>query len=183
MNNKKERQPTEFSDVAAKIEQNLAKKLFKDTSVAWDQTEGQKTLQAQISDILFGTKAQEEMQKMLQRRLRRLEIDLRWAFLERFGFPMKLARGEFIRYQNKEHGVTIFSYEGHPFGVEKEKFIMDDSGKYPRSGPIYLFEKIKEDESIFNILQPRLNPERYFPKRYSVPGFWGLYGYNSLSSQ
>ena len=66
MNNKKESQPTDFSDVAAKIEQNLAKKFFKDTSVAWDQTEGQKTLQARVSNILFGTKVQEEMQKMMQ---------------------------------------------------------------------------------------------------------------------
>lgn len=143
-----------------------------------------KDIRSIFSDMAFrSSMLQEQVHQAQLAYWRRLEIELRWAFLERFGFPMKLARGEFIRYQNKEHGVTIFSYEGHPFGVEKEKFIMDDSGKYPRSGPIYLFEKIKEDESIFNILQPRLNQERYFPKRYSVPGFWGLYGYNNLSSQ
>ena len=172
MNNKKESQPTDFSDVAAKIEQNLAKKFFKDTSVAWYQTEGQKTLQARISDILFGTKAQEEMQKMLQRRWRKLEIKLRRAFLLRFRFPMKLARGEFIRYCNKEHDITIYSYEGRPFAVEKQEIVASSDGNTFKGAVAYRVETVKDDMPIPTLLKTHIallpEPHTFDAMRYSV---------------
>lgn len=172
MNDKKESQPTEFSDVATKIEQNLAKKFFKDTSVAWDQTEDQKTLQARISDILFGMKAQEEMQKMLQRRWKKLEINLRRAFLQRFRFPMKLARGEFIRYCNKEHDITIYSYEGQPFAVEKQVIVVDPDGNSFKGAVAYSVETITDDIPIPTLLKNHiaLLPEQltFDARRYLV---------------
>lgn len=162
MSNKKKSHPDEFSEVAEKIEQNLAKRFFKDTSVTWDQTEGQRNLQAQISDILFDTKMQEEMQKALLRRWRKLEIDLRWAFLERFRFPMKLARGEFIRYYNKEHEITIYSYKGRPFAVESQVIVADSDGNTFSGAVAYRVDIVKDDIPIPTLIKNHipLMPER-----------------------
>lgn len=143
-----------LQDLDSKLAEIAAKRFCK------PEEENMKSIQERISDMIFKeNKLQEEMRRIQEKYWRKLEINLRWAFRERFHFPMKLARGEFIRYQNKEHCITIFSYDGHPFAVEREEFGIDYCSNRSRAFVQSRFETIKDDDTIANILFARISPD------------------------
>ena len=85
-----------------------------------DPDEAMKQIQSVLIDLAFKeSQLKKEMEEAQTRCIRKMSIALRRCFLERFRFPMMLARGEFIRYHAPTE-VTIFYYDGHPFAVEKQ---------------------------------------------------------------
>ena len=151
-----------LQDIDSKLAESAAKRFCK------PEEENMKSIQDRITEMAFEmNKVHEEMRQLQLKYWKKLEINLRWAFRERFHFPMKLARGEFIRYQNREYGITIFSYDGHAFAVEREEFGIDDSSIHPRAFTRYRFETIKEDDTIPNILKARITPD-YGPKTFDA---------------
>lgn len=93
-----------------------------------DPDEAMKRIQSVLTDMAFKkSNLQKEMEAAQERHIRKFSIALRHCFLERFRFPMMLARGEFIRYHAPTE-VTIFYYEGHPFAVEKRGLEVNTDG-------------------------------------------------------
>ena len=101
-----------------------------------DLDEAMKRIQSVLTDMAFKkSKMQQEMEAAQERHIKKFSIALRRCFLERFRFPMMLARGEFICF----HGTSeakVFYYEGQPFAAEKRGLEVNTDGN-EHCGTIY----------------------------------------------
>ena len=101
-----------------------------------DPDEAMKRIQSVLTDMAFKkSKIQQEMEAAQERHIRKFSIALRRCFLERFRFPMMLARGEFICFHGTSE-VKIFYYEGQPFAAEKRGLEVNTDGN-EHCGTIY----------------------------------------------
>lgn len=138
----------------------------------WTEEDQQKVIASiaeTLSEMAFKkSQFEKDIESARTAYLKRLEMDLRRCFLKKFRFPMKLARGTFIRYVAPS-GANVFSYEGRPFAVEKQGFeIKLDSNKHTG---IYhsCLEPIIGDPSLLNIIRTyNLTEGRLFDRYANV---------------
>lgn len=110
------------------LDRNITKKA--DTYVEWnDSNKTMAKIQSILTDMAFKkSQIEKEMETAQTKYLKKKSVALRRSFLERFHFPMQLARGEFICYHCGPREIKVFSYEGQPFAVEKQCINVSSDG-------------------------------------------------------
>lgn len=137
-----------------------------------DPDEAMKRIQSVLTDMAFKkSNLQKEMEAAQKRHIRKFNIALRRCFLERFRFPMMLARGAFIRYHAPTE-VTIFYYEGQPFAVEKRGLEVNTDGN-EHCGTIYSrIYTIFDDFPLRTIIKTFMDQEKEPLKYAEVNPTW-----------
>lgn len=133
-----------------------------------DPDERMKQIQSVLTDMTFKkSNLQKEMEAAQARYIRKTNIALRRCFLERFHFPMMLARGEFIRYHAPTE-VTIFYYDGHPFAVEKQGLEVSADGNEYCGKVFSRMNTIFEDFPLHTIIRTFSLDLEKEPLRYAL---------------
>lgn len=136
----------------------------------WNEEDQQKTIKRiseTLTEIVFQrSQLQMDLETARTHCLKRLEINLRRCFLKKFRFPMKLARGVFIRCTTPS-GANIFLYEGFPFAVEKPGItVKQDDDTY--CGTYFSnMEPVMEDMPLPNIIRTYNLAEEAHLSRYA----------------
>lgn len=128
----------------------------------------EKRIQKVLTDMAFSKNRMAAfMEDATKNYHRRLEIELRKAFLARFRFPMKLARGTFVRWHYSE--MNVFCYDGTPF-LRENSCMCTEPAPYGavRSTAIYSFEPVTSDFLPMPLVQPEWSPTGMTPQRRAI---------------
>lgn len=137
-----------------------------------DSGEAMKRIQSVLTDMAFKkSKIQQEMEAAQERHIRKFGIALRRCFLERFRFPMMLARGEFICFHGTSE-VKVFYYEGQPFAAEKRGLEVNTDGN-EHCGTVYSrIYTIFDDFPLRTIIKTFMDQEKEPLKYAEVNPTW-----------
>ena len=141
------------------LDRNITKKA--DTYVEWnDSNKTMAKIQSILTDMAFKkSQIEKEMETAQTKYLKKMGVALRRSFLERFHFPMMLARGEFICYHCGPKETKVFYYEGQPFAVEKRGMNVSSDGN-EFCGVVYsCIDTIFNDLPLRNIIKAYMGPK------------------------
>lgn len=163
-----------FMMAFAPIIEQKAKKKEDSKTGPWpeDPDEAMKRIQSVLTDMAFKkSNLQKEMEAAQKRHIRKFSIALRRCFLERFRFPMMLARSEFICFYGTSE-VKVFYYEGQPFAAEKRGLEVNTDGN-EHCGTVYSrIYTIFDDFPLRTIIKTFMDPEMEPPKYAEVNPTW-----------
>lgn len=131
-----------------------------ETYVEWnDSNKTMAKIQSILTDMAFKkSQIEKEMEAAQTKYLKKMSVALRRSFLERFHFPMMLARGEFICYYGPKE-TKVFYYEGQPFAVEKQGMNVSSDGN-AFCGVVYsCIDTIFNDLPLRNIIKAYMEPK------------------------
>lgn len=140
------------------LDRNITKKA--DTYVEWnDSNKTMAKIQSILTDMAFKkSQIEKEMETAQTKYLKKMGVALRRSFLERFHFPMMLARGEFICFYGPKE-TKVFYYEGQPFAVEKRGMNVSSDGNTFRGVVYSCTDTIFNDIPLRNIIKAYMEPK------------------------
>lgn len=150
-----------MNDTVDSLQYLLDKEITRRAGIDVERNDSNMTMekiQCTLTDMVFKkSQIEKEMETAQTKYLKKTSVALRRSFLERFHFPMQLARGEFICYYGPNK-TKVFYYEGQPFAVEKQGMNVSSDGN-TFCGVVYSCI-----DTIFNDIPLRNIIKSYMPK-------------------